>query len=73
MRVSRLALPYDHGSSRSDGNFKIRIFMVKRGVYYPVYDPITRLKLGPDYREWEISAFDRKGTRSQSQGQHQRN
>jgi len=43
MCVPRLALPYDHGSSRSDGNFKIRIFMVKRGVYYPVYDPIPRL------------------------------
>ena len=50
MHVPRLALPYDHGSGRSDRNFKIRIFMVKGSVYYPVYDPITRLKLGPDYR-----------------------
>ena len=64
MCVPRLALPYDHGSGRSDCNFKIRIFMVKGGVYYPVYDPITRLKLGPDYREWEIVAFGGKGTRS---------
>ena len=73
MCVSRLALPYDHGSGRSDRNFEVRIFVVKGSVYYPVYDSITRLKLGPDYREWEISAFDRKGARSQSQGQHQRN
>ena len=73
MCVPRLALAYDHGSGRSDRNFKIRIFMVKRSVYCPVYDPITRLKLGPDYREWEISAFDRKGARSQFQEQHQRN
>src|SRR4029077_8999900 len=73
MCVPRLALAYDHGSGGSDGNFKIRIFMVKRSVYYPVYDPITRLKLGPDDREWEISAFYRKGARSQPQEQHQRN
>jgi hypothetical protein len=50
MCVPRLALAYDHGSGRSDRNFKIRIFMVKGSVYYPVYDPVTRLKLGPDYR-----------------------
>ena len=50
MSVPRLALPYNHGSGRSDRNFKVRIFMVKGSVYYPVYDPITRLKLGPDYR-----------------------
>jgi hypothetical protein len=47
--------------------------MVQGSVYYPVYDPIPRLKLGPNYREWEISAFDRKGARSQPQEQHQRN
>ena len=64
MRVPRLALPYDHGSGRSDRNFKIRIFMVKGSVYYPVYDPIPRLKVGADDGEWEISAFDRKGSRS---------
>ena len=64
MRVPRLALSYDHGSGHSNRNFEIRIFMVKRSVYYPVYDPIPRLKLGADYREWEISAFDRKGARS---------
>src|SRR5260370_36870729 len=73
MRVPRLALPYDHGSGRSDRNFKVRIFMVKGRVYYPVYDPIARLKFGPDYREWEIITFDRKGSRSQLQEQHQRN
>ncbi len=73
MRVPRLALRYHHGSRRSDRNFKIRIFMVKRSVYYPVHHPIPRLKLGPDYREWEITAFDRKGIRSQPQGQHERN
>jgi hypothetical protein len=50
MCVPRLALPYDHGSGRSDRNFEIRIFMVKGSVYYPVYDPIPRLKLGADYR-----------------------
>src|SRR5260370_40802172 len=72
MCVPRLALAYDHGSGRSDRNFKIRIFLVKGSVYYPVYDPVTRLKLGPDDREWEISAFDRKGARSQPQEQHQR-
>jgi len=33
MRVPRLALPYDHGSGRSDRNFKVRIFMVKGSVY----------------------------------------
>ena len=49
MCVPRLALPYDHGSGRSDRNFKVRIFMVKGSVYHPVYDPITGLKLGPDY------------------------
>ena len=49
MCVPRLALCYDHGSARSDRNFKIRIFMVKGSVYYPVYDPITRLLLRPDY------------------------
>jgi len=64
MCVPRLALPYNHGSGRSDCNFKIRIFMVKGSVDYPVYDPIPRLKLGPDYRELEITAFDRKGARS---------
>jgi len=73
MCVPRLALPNDHGSGRSDRNFEIWIFMVKGSVYYPVYDPITRLKLGPDYRECEISALDRKGARSQPQEQHQRN
>ena len=72
MRIPRLALRYDHGSGRSDRNFEIRIFVVKGSVYYPVYDPIPRLKLSADYREWEISAFDRKG-RSQSQEQRQRN
>jgi hypothetical protein len=50
MCVPRLALPYDQGSSRSDRNFKIRIFMVKGSVYHPVHDPIARLKIGPDYR-----------------------
>jgi hypothetical protein len=50
MCVPRLALPYDHGAVRSDRNFKIRIFMVKGSVYYPVYDSITRLNLGPDDR-----------------------
>ena len=50
MCVPRLALPYDHGAGRSDRNFEVRIFMVKGSVYYPVYDPITRLNLGPDYR-----------------------
>jgi len=50
MCVPRLALPYDHGSGRSDRNFKVRIFMVKGSVYYPVHDPIPRLNLGPDYR-----------------------
>ena len=73
MRVPRLALPYEHGSGRSDRNFKIRIFMVKGSVYYPVYDPITRLNLGPDYRQWEITAFDRKGARPWDQKQYQRN
>jgi hypothetical protein len=43
MRVPRLVLPYDHGSCRSDRNFKIWIFMVKGSVYYPVHDPIPRL------------------------------
>jgi hypothetical protein len=43
MRVPRLAFPYDHGSGRSDRNFKIWIFMVKGSVYYPVHDPIPRL------------------------------
>jgi hypothetical protein len=50
MCVPRLALPYDHGSGRSDSNFKVRIFTVQGSVYYPVYDAITRLNLGPDYR-----------------------
>ncbi len=50
MCVPRLALPYDHSSGRSNRNFKIRIFMVKGSVYYPVHDPITRLNLGPNYR-----------------------
>jgi hypothetical protein len=50
MCVPRLALPYDHGSGRSDRNFKVRIFVVKRSVYYPVYDSITRFLLRPDYR-----------------------
>jgi hypothetical protein len=50
MCVPRLALPYDHGPGSSDRNFKVRIFVVKGSVYYPVYDPITRLKLGPDDR-----------------------
>ena len=63
MSVPRLALPYNHGSGRSDRNFKIRIFMVKGSVYYPVNDPITRLLLRPDYRQREIAAFDRKGAR----------
>ena len=49
MSVPRLALPYNHGSGRSDRNFKVRIFMVKGSVYYPVNDPITRLLLRPDY------------------------
>jgi hypothetical protein len=50
MCVPRLALPYDHRSGRTDRNFEVRIFMIKGSVYYPVYDPIARLKLGPDYR-----------------------
>jgi len=50
IRVPRLALPYDHGSGRSDRNFKVRIFMVKGSVYYPIYDSITRFLLRPDYR-----------------------
>ena len=50
MSVPRLALPYNHGSGRSDRNFEVRIFMVKGGVYYPVYDSITRFLLRPDYR-----------------------
>src|SRR5882724_4648185 len=73
MCVPRLALPDDHGSGRSDRNFEIRIFMVKGSIYYPVYDPITRLKLGPDNGQWEITAFDGKGARSLDQKQHQRN
>jgi len=43
MCVPRLALPYDHGSGRSDRNFKIWIFMVKGSIYHPVHDPIPRL------------------------------
>ena len=50
MCVARLALPHDHSSGRSDRNFKIRIFMIKGSVYYPVDDPITRLLFRPDYR-----------------------
>ena len=50
MCVPRLALPYDHGSGRSDRNFEVRIFMVDGGVYNPVHDPIARFDLGPDYR-----------------------
>jgi hypothetical protein len=50
MCVPRLALPYDHSSGGSDRDFKVRIFMVKGSVYYPVHDPITRLNLCPDYR-----------------------
>jgi hypothetical protein len=43
MCVPRLALRYHHGPGRSNRNFKIRIFMVKGSVYYPVHDPIPRL------------------------------
>ena len=50
MCVPRLALPHNHGSGRSDRNFKVRIFMVEGGVYYPIYDSITRFLLRPDYR-----------------------
>src|SRR5450631_1409044 len=73
MCAPRLAFPHDHGSGRSDRNFEVRIFMVGGGVYYPVYDPITRLSLSPDDGQWEITAFDRKGIRSRPQEQQQRN
>jgi hypothetical protein len=73
VRAPRLAFPHDHGSSRSDRNFEIRIFMVDGGVYYPVHDPITRFSLNPDDGQWEITAFDRKGAGSQTQEQQQRN
>src|ERR1017187_6669968 len=71
--VPRLAFPHDHGSGRSNRNFEVRIFMVDGGVYYPVYDPITRLSLSPDDGQREMAAFDRKGAGSRTQEQQQRN
>jgi hypothetical protein len=71
--VPRLAFRNDHSSGRSDRNFEVRIFMVDGGVYYPVYDPITRLLLRTDDRQSEITALDRKSGCSRAQEQYQRN